>query len=394
MSQPLINHSPDLKKLRDEGYVIRVHQGLLVVDDVPYVNAQRDVKRGQLVMSLVVSGDKARRPNTHVSYFVGEPPCDAQGGELSHVIASKSKTNHAGGITSDMMFSQKPRGGYTDYYQQVTTYVSLLTAQAGKIEPGVTAQTCRDPDPEDESVFNYLETASGRAGIGELNALMEDQVVAIIGLGGTGSYVLDLIAKTPVKEIRLFDDDYLQNHNAFRAPGAASLEQLRDRPKKVDYFRSAYSKMRKDIIANPVRLEGNNLGLLDGVTSAFICVDTGQARKAIVGKLAKLAAPYIDVGMGLKFEEGAVLGMLRVTAATPDQNDHIQDGHRIPLTGNEEDNVYSTNIQVADLNCLNAAFAVIKWKKLLGFYHDFEQEHFMSYTIDGNQLENEVISKK
>jgi hypothetical protein len=31
--------------------------------------------------------------------------------------------------------------------------------------------------------------------------------IAIIGLGGTGSYVLDLAAKTPVKEIHLFDGD-------------------------------------------------------------------------------------------------------------------------------------------------------------------------------------------
>ena len=60
--------------------------------------------------------------------------------------------------------------------------------------------------------------------------------VAIAGPGGTGSYVLDLVAKTPVRDIHLFDGDSFMSHNAFRAPGAASLEELRALPKKVDYF--------------------------------------------------------------------------------------------------------------------------------------------------------------
>ena len=55
----------------------------------------------------------------------------------------------------------------------------------------------------------------------------------------------------------------------------------------------------------------------------------------------------------------------------------------------DKNNDYSRNIQVADLNALNAAMAVIKWKKLLGFYHDFECEHFSAYTLDGNRLNNE-----
>jgi hypothetical protein len=51
--------------------------------------------------------------------------------------------------------------------------------------------------------------------------------------------------------------------------------------------------------------------------------------------------------------------------------------------------LWSKQKRVADLNALNAAMAVIKWKKLLGFYHDFEHEHFSAYTVDGNRLSNE-----
>ena len=53
------------------------------------------------------------------------------------------------------------------------------------------------------------------------------------------------------------------------------------------------------------------------------------------------------------------------------------------------DNVYARNIQVADLNALNAALAVIKFKKHFGFYCDLENEHFCTYTLDGNVIHNE-----
>jgi hypothetical protein len=49
----------------------------------------------------------------------------------------------------------------------------------------------------------------------------------------------------------------------------------------------------------------------------------------------------------------------------------------------------TSNIQVADLNALNATMAVIRWKKLFGFYADLEQEHFAAYTVDGNATAND-----
>ncbi len=53
------------------------------------------------------------------------------------------------------------------------------------------------------------------------------------------------------------------------------------------------------------------------------------------------------------------------------------------------DDLYAQNIQVADLNALNACLAVIRWKKLCGFYRDTEGEHFSLFTLDSNHLLNE-----
>ena len=70
--------------------------------------------------------------------------------------------------------------------------------------------------------------------------------------------------------------------------------------------------------------------------------------------------------MGVSEVDGALLGQLRVTSATPDDRDHVHS--TIPLTPPLGDDDYSQNIQIADLNALNAALAVLKWKKLMGFY--------------------------
>lgn len=44
---------------------------------------------------------------------------------------------------------------------------------------------------------------------------------------------------------------------------------------------------------------------------------------------------------------------------------------------------------MADLNALNAALAVVKWKKLCGFYYDIEREHHSTYVINTGKLSRE-----
>jgi hypothetical protein len=387
MSRKLISLSPDLKRLREEGYFIQILGGLLVMRDVPYVNSQRKVCIGTLISTLNVAGEVARTPETHVAYFDGEFPCGSDGKPLHQIAHQSTAIDLGNGVKARHSFSSKPAGGYADYYQKMTTYAAILSGPAEVLEPGISPRTFRAPEDEENSVFNYTETASDRVGIGALTALLATEKVAIIGLGGTGSYVLDFVAKTPVREIRIIDgDEYLQ-HNAFRSPGAPTIDELREAPKKVDYLKGIYSKMHKGITAHAVALGATNLHLLDGITFAFISMDAGEAKKVVVHKLEALGVSFVDVGMGLELVDGTLGGILRVTASTPDKRDHVHQG-RISFAGSGEENIYSSNIQVADLNALNAVMAVIKWKKLKGFYRDLECEHHSTYTTDGNMLLN------
>ena len=222
-------------------------------------------------------------------------------------------------------------------------------------------------------------------GIGRLTDRLAEEKIAIVGLGGTGSYVLDLVAKTPVREIRLFDGDEFLQHNAFRSPGAPSIEELRDAPMKVNYLKDIYSRMHRNIIVQPVAIDTNNVNLLTGITFAFICMDGNEAKRLVFEKLEELDVSFVDAGMGLCMEDDSLGGILRVTTSTPTRRDHVR--NRISFAS-EEDDLYTTNIQVADLNALNATLAVIKWKKIRGFYRDYEDEHHSTYTIDGNMLLN------
>jgi len=386
MSRELFSRNQDLKRLRDEGYFVQQQGGYLVMRDVPYVDAHRQVRTGTLISSLTLAGDQTRTPDTHVVHWDGDFPCQADGTPIQGIshIAGAFDLGH--GLKAAFGFSSKPDGGYSDYHHKMTSYANIIAGPAAVLKPDATPRTFRAPEEEEDSVFNYVETASDRVGIGGLAERLVNECIAIIGVGGTGGYILDFVAKTPVREIRLFDSDEFLTHNAFRAPGAPSLEELREAPKKVDYLKGIYSRMHRNIVTHDVTLGADNIHLLDGITFAFLSLDAGEAKRLIVEKLEAIGAGFIDVGMGLELDEGSLGGILRVTVSTPEKRDHAR--QRISFVGGGAEDIYASNIQVADLNALNAVLAVIKWKKIRGFYRDLEHEHHCTYTTDGNMLIN------
>jgi hypothetical protein len=391
MSQRPINRSLDLKKLRDEGYDLEIRSGCLLVRDVPYVNSRKEIRRGILVIKLVLADDQTGRPDTHVAYFSGEHPCNEDGTEIEKIKAGSGPQSIAEGVTIQHTFSAKPKPDnvYPDYYAQVTTYVAILSGPARRIDSTVTAKTnpLIERDEETEEPFNYIDTASSRAEIVAVTKKLALRKIAIAGLGGTGSYVLDLVAKTPVKEIHLYDGDIFFQHNAFRSPSAPSGDDLRAKLPKTTYFKSVYGKMHRGIVDHPVYLDAGNVEELRGMDFAFVCMDKGSPKKLIVEKLEEFNIPFTDVGMGIQLNDDALGGIVRVTTSTAQMRDHFRG--RVSFEDAPGGDDYDRNIQIADLNALNAALAVMKWKKLFGFYRDLKSEHNSQFSIDTNLLLNE-----
>lgn len=391
MSPRPLNHSPALQRLREEGYDVRIRtegaQAMLVMSNVPYLTTGGDVRHdGQLVSELTLSGDVAAPPSKHDLHFVGTVPFNSRGTKYDSIIAGEGSFKLAGDLVANFHLSAKPSSPYPTYYEKMTTYANLLTGPARTVDRDATAQRHLPVEPDDESasVFKYLDTFSGGVVVSGIAHRLELAKVAIIGLGGTGSYVLDLVAKTPVKQIHLFDRDIFYDHNAFRAPGAASIDELRAQPTKVAYLQTHYSNMRVGIEVHPYHIDASSLAELQGMDFVFICIDGQAIKKQIIDYLEGKGVPFTDVGMDVYISGDALGGVVRVTTSTADKREHV--AQRLSLSDTDEEDY--RNVQIADLNALNAVLAVIKWKKVFGFYHDFEHEHHCLYTIDANQILN------
>lgn len=387
MSQRLVSLNEDLSRLRADGFNVSVaRSGHILVKDVPYVTPAKQLGWGIIVSELDLAGETTVAPRSHVAYFVGEVPCDANGCALPGMSAH---TNAAlgEGLTPNHQMSRKPTlGNYKDYYDKLAAYVAIVGSPLQAIGASATARTYPVVIPEEgESVFNYLDTAATKAGLVDANTRLNKGKVAIVGVGGTGSYILDLVAKTPVEEIHIFDGDVFLNHNAFRCPGAASVDELSKKQYKVDYLAGVYGKMRKGVVAHTYPVDDKRAADLDGMSFVFLSVDKGAAKNTIVDRLESRGIPFVDVGMGIQLGDANVVwGTLTVTTSTPTKRDTFRG--RVAFGDAAADNEYSRNVQIADLNALNAALAVIKWKKVMGYYEDSSKEHYTAYIIRANHL--------
>lgn len=198
--------------------------------------------------------------------------------------------------------------------------------------------------------------------------------------------MLDLVAKSCVKEIHLFDGDVFSQHNAFRSPGAASIEELQAKPRKVGYLAETYGKMRRGIHPYDVFADGET-DVLREMNFVFMCLDRGSAKKSIIKALVAWGIPFVDVGMGILQAQHGLTGLMRVTCFVPGMETTVL--QRIDYSdGDLPENEYSTNIQIAELNALNAALAVLQWKKLCRIYRDSSRATSFSYSIAANEMAN------
>jgi len=387
-----LSRSPDLKRLRDEGYEVAItERGHLVVSHVPYIGADGEISFGQLVSTLNIVGDVAQYAGDHSAFFVGGVPSDRDGAPLTRLI-NQPDLNQVleEELIAAVGMSSKPTDNYQNYHHKMTTYIAMIGAHAQSMDPSVTAIThpaVADDDPS--GPFEYLDTASSRAGISVISDKLRLGKVAILGLGGTGSYVLDLVAKTPIGTIHLYDGDDLYTHNAFRSPGAPSLAELRAKPKKVEYLANIYSRMKRGIVPHAEFVTEANIDELRGSDFVFLTMEGSQTKRMIVEKLSEFGIPFVDVGIGLNVVGSVLQGAVQTIARTPADTERKPERHGLVFDTPENEDVYDLDIQIADLNALNATMAVIRWKKLFGFYGDLEDEHYSVYSVDGNLLIND-----
>ena len=153
------------------------------------------------------------------------------------------------------------------------------------------------------------------------------------------------MAKTPVREIHLYDSDVFLQHNAFRARRSSS-EELAEKLPKVVYLQRIYSEIRQGIIARAEHASADSIALLATVDLLFLCMEGREVE--IVHGLELHGVPFIDVGIGVYAAGDSLGGWLEYTTSTPALREHVWKSKRIRFRKSRRITV-SRNIQIADL---------------------------------------------
>lgn len=379
MSSSPIDRSSDLQALLEAGYSLEIRGAYLVVRNLPYLRTSSgQLDKADLITSLDLTPDHTTRPpGDHTVWWTGDVPYRSDGRSMEEHLSCgtwPSGRDLGEGLTAYMQWSRKPlRAGqmrsYTDYQEKIETYVDEISSEADAQHPGVmeAAKAGEDPVVVMNTRFKYLNTAIYRYGLKGVEVPIEDEIVAVVGVGGTGSYLADILAKTNIKELHLFDDDILEQHNAFRLAGAARIEELGGAHKKATWHKSRYSPVREQgIFANETKLDGDSTENLKRFTTVFIAVDDLDCRRAIQRSCNELGVFHVSVGLAVEIEgddNKQLGGMVKVEVGfrpdcRPRQTSDV--GHDAPQA-------YG-NVQTAELNMLGAALAIVEWKARKGVY--------------------------
>lgn len=369
MFHQLVNHNHDLRRLVEKGYAVAIDNGYLVIRDIPYLDAQKQLQWGAIVAKLEFVDKLTVKQDDHQVFFAGSIPHALDGNPIPN-LGGGPTTLPLGETSKDVVvqrsFSNKPKdtGKFTDFFEKIESYVAIISGPAMSLH-AANPYTFRTVEKMSDSVFKFHDTLTSRAEITDLSAKFANDVVAVIGLGGTGAYVLDFLVKTPVREIRAFDADVFHVHNAFRSPGTLDESEL-GRP-KTDVYGGRYDNFRHGLKVERKFIDSSSGADFEGVTFAFVCVDKGSARAGIFDLLISRAIPFIDVGMGLDRKRGPINGMLRSTYYSAEHGQKVRETGLADMS-DQPDDIYRTNIQISEINALNACLAVIRFKQLRGFY--------------------------
>lgn len=392
-----MNRNPDIQRLEYKGFAVAFDSNYLVVRDIPYLDAAGKLKIAAIVATLVYrDNNEVAYQEDHQIYFAGSAPHQIDGTpvpKLSDRPATLALSEACIDVVVERRFSNKLKGtdGYGDFFEKIESYVTLISGPATEKYPEASPYTFRKvAQAAPDAVFKFHDTLTSRAEITDLSAKLRNDVVAVIGLGGSGAYLLDFLVKTPVKEIRAFDLDRFHIHNAYRSPGRLQEDELGKT--KAEVYCSRYDNFRHGLMIKPKFIDATCVEDFEGVTFAFLCVDKGSSRVGIFDLLMAMGIPFIDVGMGLLRQKGELAGSLnglvRATYYPVDKANKVREKDLAPLT-DPKDDIYRTAIQISELNALNACLAIIRFKQLRGFYTQEIALYHLMFGLGDLSLDNE-----
>ena len=311
----------------------------------------------------------------------------AYGTPIGNYVNGDGKTWSDISIHKGSQNSPEDDGSASDMIHRYAKQVVGAVAAAGYSELATLAL----PDP-----FHIPNTFEARAAIAPVQDRIRGQSIAIIGLGGTGAYLLDLIAKTPVSEIHLLDSDCVDWHTFKRAPGAPTAKEIElvraGSMLKVDYYHSKYAAFRDGIHPHPVQVDSSSMFTEfvseHPVNYAFVCIDQltegDSARQDVVYRaVTEAGVPFIDSGVSITLEDCAVRGAV-TTSSYDAGSDAWEDA--IPNARLKGGAPGYRNVQLPEVNAAAATLAVMEWRRRTGQYVSETPSFYQKFRLEKGRI--------
>lgn len=389
----LASHNPFVADLEADGYSLDFLGGHFVVYGLPYLNAEGALAYGDWVSPVDLNGYVLDPPGDHQAWFRGSRPHNQLGRPVGLGGGSETKTVEENFVTTERFSFKLRENGelrpYRSFEEKVRTYIDAITGPAMAAHPDATPLKAIAAGAAAQGTpLKFPDTLSARYNMNDASMLLRGKRVAIIGLGGTGSYILDFLARTHLAEIALFDDDKIHVHTIFRIPGFIPNAIGAT---KVEALAAHYSQWHGSITAFAERITEANISQLGKFEFVFVSVDSGPARILITDWLSSNGVPFIDCGMGLTRVAGGLNGVVRITGV--DRAAFDQTARTVHLPGGDAAaDEYRRQAQIAELNALNATLAVIRFKQHFGLYD--REDNAASYIFETTSFELERLAAR
>ena len=168
--------------------------------------------------------------------------------------------------------------------------------------------------PVDAALYDRQIRALGEGGQRALSRVR----VGVAGAGGTGSAVVEQLARAGVKHFTVIDRDEFAKSNMTRMYGTHAAT---GRSPKAQIAGDNIARIAPDAEVVPRRVDicsQEALSLLKDCDVVFGCVDRQEPRRALNDLAYRFFIPVIDTGVGIDVENGRIAGgAARVNIAGP-----------------------------------------------------------------------------
>ena len=292
---------------------------------------------------------------------------DRSGNELTNGVIGRAQTS--------LVLSIKLKGReYEDAWEALNNYVKQIYA----LFLGRSAS--REEAAPRPYAFDVLGDQLPEAV--DWRGLVAQEGVTIVGLGGVGAWIADLVLKADPREVHGWDYDCIEPKNILRMPGGLDPSAWIGRP-KADWFQETYSLIHTNVHGHNVKvLPGNVQEVIAGTTFAFVAVDDAHDRMMVCDALASAGVPFVVVGLSPVRKDKRVRVSMRTVTA------HVGTSswrNAIPQVGQAGQDDYGS-LDLPDVYAMAAGWAIQSWRKMRGQFWQEQREECLDYSASDQSL--------